>query len=121
MPGALARPLPGGARFVRAKVFHFEPQEITADVSIVAKSRTIVVRVMSMAMTGYFKTFRRARTARPMSFLKYDPIGKPFDLLSLSAMETALQDEITAIAVSGLCPLNSWSVRAFGTIRLMLV
>jgi len=38
------------------------------------KSRTIVVRVISLAMTGYFKTFRRARTARPLSFLKYDPV-----------------------------------------------
>jgi large subunit ribosomal protein L33 len=50
---------------------------IAADPSTTAKSRTITVRVISMAMTGYFKTFRRARTARPMSFLKYDPIGKP--------------------------------------------
>jgi large subunit ribosomal protein L33 len=56
---------------------------ITADLSTAAKSRTITVRVISMAMTGYFKTFRRARTARPMSFLKYDPIGKPFRLALL--------------------------------------
>ncbi|CRK38352.1 hypothetical protein BN1708_007741 [Verticillium longisporum] len=27
-----------------------------------------------MAMTGFFYTFNRARTASPMSMLKYDPI-----------------------------------------------
>ena len=42
---------------------------------IVIESRTIAVRVVSMAMTGYYKTFRRPRIARPLSFLKYDPIG----------------------------------------------
>ncbi|KAI5296256.1 hypothetical protein KEM52_004882 [Ascosphaera acerosa] len=38
------------------------------------KSRTIAVRLISMAMTGYYKTFTRPRTARPLSFLKYDPV-----------------------------------------------
>ncbi|KAF2670087.1 hypothetical protein BT63DRAFT_454269 [Microthyrium microscopicum] len=38
------------------------------------KSRIISVRVLSMAMTGYFKTFSRPRTSRPLSFLKYDPV-----------------------------------------------
>lgn len=28
-----------------------------------------------MAMTGYFYTFTRARTALPMSMIKYDPIS----------------------------------------------
>lgn len=28
-----------------------------------------------MAMTGYFKTFVRPRTHRPLSMLKYDPVG----------------------------------------------
>ncbi|KAK3645754.1 hypothetical protein LTR56_008941 [Elasticomyces elasticus] len=41
-----------------------------------AKSRTIAVRLISMAMTGYYKTFSRPRTHRPLSMLKYDPVGK---------------------------------------------
>jgi len=41
-----------------------------------AKSRTIAVRLVSMAMTGYYKTFSRPRTHRPLSMLKYDPVGK---------------------------------------------
>jgi len=28
-----------------------------------------------MAMTGYYKTFTRPRTHRPLSMLKYDPVG----------------------------------------------
>ncbi|KAL2018268.1 hypothetical protein VTK56DRAFT_1022 [Thermocarpiscus australiensis] len=39
-----------------------------------AKSRIISVRLLSMAMTGYFYTFTRPRTALPMSMIKYDPI-----------------------------------------------
>lgn len=39
------------------------------------KSRTIAVRLISMAMTGYYKTFVRPRTHRPLSMLKYDPVG----------------------------------------------
>ncbi|ROT36264.1 hypothetical protein SODALDRAFT_362052 [Sodiomyces alkalinus F11] len=38
------------------------------------KSRIITVRLLSMAMTGFFYTFNRVRTASPMSMLKYDPI-----------------------------------------------
>ncbi|KAG7107102.1 39S ribosomal protein L33 like [Verticillium longisporum] len=38
------------------------------------KARVITVRLLSMAMTGFFYTFNRARTASPMSMLKYDPI-----------------------------------------------
>ncbi|KAM7207479.1 hypothetical protein V8F20_002165 [Naviculisporaceae sp. PSN 640] len=38
------------------------------------KSRLIVVRLLSMAQTGYFYTFTRPRVAHPMSMLKYDPI-----------------------------------------------
>ncbi|KAF2764248.1 hypothetical protein EJ03DRAFT_355948 [Teratosphaeria nubilosa] len=41
-----------------------------------AKSRTIAVRLISMAMTGYYKTFSRPRTHRPLSMLKYDPVVK---------------------------------------------
>ena len=40
-----------------------------------AKSRIVIVRLLSMAATGYFYTFTRPRTALPMSMLKYDPIG----------------------------------------------
>ncbi|KAL2161973.1 hypothetical protein VTH06DRAFT_7758 [Thermothelomyces fergusii] len=40
-----------------------------------AKSRIINVRLISMAMTGYFYTLTRPRTALPMSMIKYDPIG----------------------------------------------
>ncbi|KAK4105213.1 hypothetical protein N658DRAFT_491662 [Parathielavia hyrcaniae] len=38
------------------------------------KSRIINVRLLSMAMTGYFYTFTRPRTSLPMSMIKYDPI-----------------------------------------------
>ncbi|TRX95673.1 hypothetical protein FHL15_003631 [Xylaria flabelliformis] len=39
------------------------------------KSRMISVRLLSMAMTGFFYQYARPRTARPMSMLKYDPVG----------------------------------------------
>ncbi|KAK2740511.1 hypothetical protein FQN55_008854, partial [Onygenales sp. PD_40] len=38
------------------------------------KSRTIAVRLVSMALTGYYKTFVRPRASRPLSMLKYDPV-----------------------------------------------
>ncbi|KAF2124019.1 hypothetical protein P153DRAFT_391051 [Dothidotthia symphoricarpi CBS 119687] len=40
-----------------------------------AKSRTIMVRLISMAMTGYYRTLSRPRAHQPLSMLKYDPIG----------------------------------------------
>lgn len=40
-----------------------------------AKSRTISVRLISTALTGYYRTYVRPRTHRPLSFLKYDPVG----------------------------------------------
>ncbi|KAJ9614178.1 hypothetical protein H2200_002314 [Cladophialophora chaetospira] len=40
------------------------------------KSRTIAVRLLSMAMTGYYRTMVRPRTSRPLSMLKYDPVVK---------------------------------------------
>lgn len=43
--------------------------------SLPAKSRTIAVRLISMAMTGYYKTFVRPRQHHPLSMLKYDPVG----------------------------------------------
>jgi len=39
-----------------------------------AKARTIAVRLVSMALTGYYRTMMRARTGRPLSMLKYDPV-----------------------------------------------
>ncbi|KAI0483618.1 hypothetical protein F4859DRAFT_512268 [Xylaria cf. heliscus] len=39
-----------------------------------SKARLISVRLMSMAMTGFFYQYSRPRTARPMSMLKYDPV-----------------------------------------------
>ncbi|KAI5807869.1 39S ribosomal protein-like protein L33 [Peziza echinospora] len=39
-----------------------------------AKSRTIAVRLISMALTGYFKILVRPRTSRPLSMMKYDPV-----------------------------------------------
>ncbi|KAH7069913.1 hypothetical protein BKA63DRAFT_91729 [Paraphoma chrysanthemicola] len=38
------------------------------------KSRTIMVRLISMAMTGYYRTMQRPRAHQPLSMLKYDPI-----------------------------------------------
>ncbi|KAF2139435.1 uncharacterized protein K452DRAFT_300477 [Aplosporella prunicola CBS 121167] len=38
------------------------------------KSRTIAVRLISMAMTGFFRTMIRPRTHRPLSMMKYDPV-----------------------------------------------
>ena len=40
-----------------------------------AKSRTIAVRLISMALTGYYRTLRRPRAHKPLSMLKYDPVG----------------------------------------------
>ncbi|EEA28208.1 hypothetical protein DPV78_005107 [Talaromyces pinophilus] len=39
-----------------------------------AKSRTMTVRLISMAMTGFYRTMVRPRTHRPLSMLKYDPV-----------------------------------------------
>lgn len=34
-----------------------------------------MVRLISMAMTGYYRTMQRPRAHQPLSMLKYDPIG----------------------------------------------
>ncbi|KAL8866547.1 MAG: hypothetical protein Q9174_006240 [Haloplaca sp. 1 TL-2023] len=39
------------------------------------KSRTIAVRLISMALTGYYRTFRRPRVHRPLSKMGYDPVA----------------------------------------------
>jgi large subunit ribosomal protein L33 len=41
----------------------------------IAKARLLNVRLLSMAMTGFFYTFKRPRTAPLMGMMKYDPIG----------------------------------------------
>ncbi|KAL3476304.1 hypothetical protein BJX99DRAFT_228247 [Aspergillus californicus] len=41
-----------------------------------SKSRTMAVRLISMAMTGYYRTMTRPRTHRPLSMMKYDPVVK---------------------------------------------
>ncbi|TVY54835.1 39S ribosomal protein L33, mitochondrial [Lachnellula cervina] len=46
----------------------------TANQPQTAKSRTIAVRLVSMALTGYYKTLMRPRIHRPLSMLKYDPV-----------------------------------------------
>lgn len=37
-----------------------------------------MVRLISMAMTGYYRTMQRPRVHQPLSMLKYDPIGTRF-------------------------------------------
>ncbi|KAI0898762.1 hypothetical protein F4806DRAFT_313455 [Annulohypoxylon nitens] len=39
------------------------------------KSRIVPVRLISMAMTGFFYSYTRPRTSRPLSMLKYDPVA----------------------------------------------
>jgi large subunit ribosomal protein L33 len=53
------------------------PHRKTANThSPAAKSRTLSVRLISMAMTGYYRTMIRPRAHRPLSMLKYDPVVK---------------------------------------------
>jgi hypothetical protein len=51
------------------------PLPSNTDTLHIAKSRVIAVRLLSMAMTGFYRTMRRPRTSRPLSMLKYDPVG----------------------------------------------
>lgn len=41
-----------------------------------------MVRLISMAMTGYYRTMQRPRAHQPLSMLKYDPIGTPISMES---------------------------------------
>ncbi|KAI8910395.1 hypothetical protein EDD86DRAFT_190294, partial [Gorgonomyces haynaldii] len=41
-----------------------------------AKSRTVVVRLVSTAGTGYFYVATRRRVVDKLQFMKYDPIVK---------------------------------------------
>ena len=51
---------------------------------------TIIVRLMSMAGTGFFYTATRPRAADKMTFRKYDPVGvcAPFNPLSYVCMSS---------------------------------
>ncbi len=65
------------------------------------KSRTIAVRLVSMALTGYYKTLVRPRTHRPLSMLKYDPVG----MFNLEFVRSATLEN------------SIWRVSAMGSMR----
>ncbi|KAI9151702.1 hypothetical protein HJFPF1_08911 [Paramyrothecium foliicola] len=54
---------------------------VTDQLSTLAKTRLINVRLISMAMTGFFYTFKRPRTSPLMGMMKYDPIGTSTTIL----------------------------------------
>ncbi|KAG6361529.1 hypothetical protein INS49_009756 [Diaporthe citri] len=66
----------------------YATDQITRHTQSPVKSRIVSVRLLSMAMTGFFYQFTRPRTSPPMSMLKYDPIGtapaRPLDPLSFN-------------------------------------
>ncbi|KAK7887311.1 hypothetical protein LTR67_009731 [Exophiala xenobiotica] len=45
-------------------------------IALTVKSRTVAVRLISMAMTGFYRTMVRPRASRPLSMMKYDPVVK---------------------------------------------
>ena len=47
-----------------------------------------MVRLVSMAMTGYYRTLSRPRAHQPLSMLKYDPIGTPLPTRREPALQT---------------------------------
>ncbi|KAJ5835875.1 hypothetical protein N7447_001901 [Penicillium robsamsonii] len=55
---------------------HLRPRANIVFFPNTAKSRTIAVRLISMAMTGYYRTMIRPRVHRPLSMMKYDPVVK---------------------------------------------
>jgi hypothetical protein len=71
----------------RKKASHHPKFQLTdSNWQLKAKSRTIAVRLISMALTGYYKTLVRPRTHRPLSMLKYDPVGMCLSLLYMVSM-----------------------------------
>ncbi|KAF7547881.1 hypothetical protein G7046_g8871 [Stylonectria norvegica] len=58
----------------KCALLHARPPASTADTPL-AKARLVHVRLVSMALTGFFYTFKRPRTSPLMSMMKYDPIG----------------------------------------------
>ncbi|KAF5236044.1 hypothetical protein FSST1_009495 [Fusarium sambucinum] len=55
-------------------MFSRVPTNVVGSVNFLSKARLVHARLVSMAMTGFFYTFKRPRTAPMMSMLKYDPI-----------------------------------------------
>ncbi|KUI62211.1 54S ribosomal protein L39, mitochondrial [Cytospora mali] len=53
------------------------------------KSRIVSVRLLSMALTGFFYQFTRPRTSPPMSMLKYDPIEAERKPINTAIAETS--------------------------------
>ncbi|KAF9902560.1 54S ribosomal protein L39, mitochondrial [Linnemannia zychae] len=45
----------------------------SVDMAKKAKARTIIVKLLSTAGTGFFYTTRRPRTTAKLSFMKFDP------------------------------------------------
>jgi hypothetical protein len=80
-----------------------------------AKSRTVIVRLVSMAATGFFYTFTRPRTSLPMSMLKYDPISKPLPAHGYSLTRTGASGGggllATRIALRGMSGGKRRSIR----------
>jgi len=83
---------------------HLQTTVQVAD-SFIAKSRTIAVRLISMALTGYYRTLRRPRAHRPLSMMKYDPVGMsaispniPLDRSTRRLARVVRRDKWTALA-----------------------
>ena len=68
-----------------------------------------MVRLISMAMTGYYRTLMRPRVHRPLSMMKYDPIGT--QLPRTLPPSPRLPDPLfqTATEIGGLCH-DRWKV-----------
>ncbi|KAK9640526.1 54S ribosomal protein L39, mitochondrial [Aspergillus fumigatus] len=76
-----------------------------------AKSRTIAVRLISMAMTGYYRTMVRPRTHRPLSMLKYDPVVKK-KVLFLEATKGGEGEMIYDISYPSICNVQLGSFKS---------
>lgn len=88
-------PLPQSHRSLPLAAKQYKQSKLTSLLPpLPAKSRTIAVRLISMAMTGYYKTLVRPRQHHPLSMLKYDPVGAFafFSLSSFLACERELKD-----------------------------
>ncbi|KAG7575363.1 hypothetical protein FFLO_00353 [Filobasidium floriforme] len=52
-----------------------------------AKARTVLVKLVSSALTGYFYTTTRTRLADKLAFRKYDPIVRRHVLFTEQKMK----------------------------------